>query len=78
MDDPAVTKTYSLSIKHINIVSDIARRFNVSQGQVVRRAIEKLSESLDGGEGLFEEKKPYHAPTLTENGHVEENTKRAL
>lgn len=36
----AVTKTYSLTLAHIAMVSDLAKRLNTSQGDIVRTAIE--------------------------------------
>lgn len=38
----SVTKTYSLTMAHIAKVSDLAQRLGVSQGEVLRRAIDAL------------------------------------
>lgn len=38
----AVTRTYSLTMLHIGKVSDMAQRLGISQGDVVRRAIDLL------------------------------------
>ena len=41
----AVSKTYSVSFLHIAKVSDLAQRLGVSQGEVVRRAIDLLYQA---------------------------------
>ena len=41
----AVSKTYSLSFAHIAKVSDLAQRLGISQGEVVRRAIDMLYDA---------------------------------
>lgn len=53
MDEQAkgmsVTKTYSITLKHVGMVADLAERFKVSQGAVVREAIEVLFEAAQAG-----------------------------
>ena len=41
----AVSKTYSVSFLHIAKVSDLAQRLGISQGEVVRRAIDLLYQA---------------------------------
>lgn len=43
----ATTKNYSLTMEHIAKVSDMAQRLGISQGEVVRRAIDLLWNQLD-------------------------------
>jgi hypothetical protein len=43
----AVTKTYSLTFAHIAKVSDLAQRLGISQGEIVRRAIDLLYQKID-------------------------------
>ncbi len=43
----AVNKTYSLTMLHIAKVSDLAERMQVSQGEVMRQAIDLLWEKLN-------------------------------
>lgn len=43
----AVTKTYSLTLAHIAMVSDMAKRLGISQGEVVRQAIEQFYKKND-------------------------------
>lgn len=48
--DAAVTKTYSLTLRHIAMVSDLSARQDISQGNIVRDAIDlyyALAEKLD-------------------------------
>lgn len=53
----AVTKTYSMTLRHIAMVSDMADRLSrtegvrVSQGEVLRRAVELMWEALDDIDG---------------------------
>lgn len=47
--DFAVTKNYSLKLAQISKVSDLAQRFGVSQGRVVREAIDRLYEAAQIG-----------------------------
>lgn len=37
----AVTKTYSLTMLHIGMTSDLAQQLKISQGEVVRNSIER-------------------------------------
>jgi len=41
----SVAKNYSLTMTHIAKVSDLAQRLGVSQGEVVRRAIDLLYQA---------------------------------
>ncbi len=43
----AVSKTYSLTMLHIARVADLAERLKVSQGEVVRKAIDLLYERME-------------------------------
>lgn len=44
----SVTKTYSLTMVHIAKVADMAQRLNISQGEVMRRAIDAyFAETAD-------------------------------
>lgn len=45
--DLAVSKTYSLTMIHIARVADLAERLKISQGEVVRNAIDLLYEKLE-------------------------------
>ena len=50
-DEISVTKTYSLTVPHIQKVAEMAERLNISQGEVVRRAIDILwAQSENTGE----------------------------
>lgn len=44
----AVTKNYSLTMLHIGKVAKMAQRLSVSQGGVVRQAIDLLWDKLEG------------------------------
>lgn len=52
----AITKTYSLTLRHIGMVTDMAERLSqkektkISQGEVLRLAIEELWEKLERDE----------------------------
>ncbi len=41
----AVARNYSLTMAHISRVADLAQRLGVSQGEVVRRAIDLLYQA---------------------------------
>ena len=43
----AVTKNYSLTMVQIGKVADLSQRFGVSQGRVVREAIDRLFEAVE-------------------------------
>jgi hypothetical protein len=45
--DMAVTKTYSLTMQHIGKVADMAEKSGLSQGEIIRRAIDLLDEHRD-------------------------------
>lgn len=42
----AVTKTYSLTMSHISKVAEISQRYGISQGEVVRNAIDLYWNAL--------------------------------
>lgn len=44
--EPAVTKTYSLTLAHIGKVADMAQRTQKSQGEIVRDAIDLLYATM--------------------------------
>ena len=46
----SVSKTYSLTIGHIMRVADLAERLKISQGEVMRNAIDLLYEKHQNGE----------------------------
>jgi hypothetical protein len=41
----AVSRSYSLTMTHIVKISELARRLGISQGEVVRRAIDMLYQA---------------------------------
>ena len=43
----SVAKNYSLTMTHIAKVSDLAQRLGVSQGEIVRRAIDLLYAQVE-------------------------------
>ena len=45
----AVTRTYSVRLSHVGKVTDLADRFGVSQGSVVRAAIDLLWKVVEDG-----------------------------
>jgi len=47
MPTMAVTRNYSLTMAHIARVADLAQRLGVSQGEVVRRAIDLLYAQIE-------------------------------
>lgn len=46
----AVARNYSLTMAHISRVADLAQRLGVSQGEVVRRAIDLLYAKIEDQE----------------------------
>lgn len=57
--DFAVTKNYSLKLAQIGKVSDMAQRFGISQGRVVREAIDRLHAAVEAGDvTIIEDEKP--------------------
>jgi len=50
MTGVAVTRNYSLTMTHIAKVSDLAQRLGVSQGEIVRRAIDLLYQAEEDKE----------------------------
>lgn len=44
---PSVAKNYSLTLEHIAKVSDMAQRMGVSQGEIVRNAIDLLWDLMN-------------------------------
>lgn len=56
VDQPvAVARNYSLTMMHIAKVSDMADRLKISQGEVVRRAIDMLWADLEKQDSADEE-----------------------
>lgn len=48
----SVAKNYSLTMTHIAKVSDLAQRLGISQGEVVRRAIDMLFQAEEEKEAV--------------------------
>lgn len=46
----SVNRTYSVSLRHIGLVADLALQFGVAQGAVVRSAIDLLNAAVERGE----------------------------
>jgi len=52
MDDPKnilKTKTYSVTLNHIEMVREMSQQFHVNQSNVVRQAIERLYSDVQSG-----------------------------
>jgi len=54
LSDIAISKTYSLKMVQIAKVSDLAARLGISQGEVVRRAIDMLYQAEEQKEASDE------------------------
>lgn len=51
----SITKTYSLTLTQIGKVAELSQRFGVSQGQVVRVAIDRLFDAVEDGATITNE-----------------------
>lgn len=58
----STTKNYSVNIETIGRVKDLAIRFSVSEGAVVRKAVEVLYELVEVDASLFAEKESDKSP----------------
>lgn len=62
----AITKTYSLTLTHIGRVSNMAMRTGLSQGEIIRRAIDLLWAQMEYDERQSETAGQQPNPDLNE------------